>query len=747
MKRFFAFAGTLFLLQNLLCAAGDSPLLFDVQTEKRIQGIYLIGENEDFILITNKSRIYVYNANSGKLIWEDKVPNYTDEGIELIWNENRYIVSMKKGMRCYDVANGKVLWETKTDFKMSAYNKYFNFKTGFVLSFGNVLMGFNPNTGEIKWQSDGLDWNGDLYKEDISTIWSVEQEYGGRLLVLGDKVTQLIDAETGKMLGKVEINYNPKNPDPVSFIGDNAVALFGKDWTKSLDLRSGKELWAVEEEVNPKKGYLTFEHQGGHYALFGFAKTMMLLNLDKGERMWETGEEIAVNIDAMHLYDDGTLLAVGTKNRFKPMTLAGTNAWAVGLDFATGKMKYKTVIGANKLTSQKTRIPIIGLNIDNRSAVVHAIFDYPNGTLFYFFAQKPRMIGTDGEPGEAGVCEGVILMDPKTGVVKYRTNLTLYDVWEDDLNKANDKGPQVTPFPGNYDDLGETPELKIIGDYGYLNANNTIVKVELSTGKTIWSGPELGFVSYFTVDKGRVFGELGYSRWTYSYDLKGPKADDVVYKSKRNGYFILDEATGKEVWKIDDLKTPLDLFLNEYYPDKGILLLCDGQSLKCLDIQKGSYRWELDLKKQLMGAITADEGVAFILQAVSKEFYSGYNYYSVTTTKTYDISFEHGVFPQPDGNLLVIGSMGPALVNMEGKIMWKTEWDWNPKKINFVPHITEKGIVYQYKKNLTYISLKDGKNIWEVKADKAKDAEIFLDTNSKRLFLIEDNNNIRAYKL
>ena len=89
-------------------AQTEPEVLFDVKTDKQVKDIYLIGENEEHILLTNKARIFVHDSTTGEKIWDIEVPNYTDDGLDLIWNDKQFIVSTKSGK--LDI-NGKLLWE------------------------------------------------------------------------------------------------------------------------------------------------------------------------------------------------------------------------------------------------------------------------------------------------------------------------------------------------------------------------------------------------------------------------------------------------------------------------------------------------------------------------------------------------------------------------------------------------------------------------------------------------------------
>jgi hypothetical protein len=86
------------------------------------------------------------------------------------------------------------------------------------------------------------------------------------------------------------------------------------------------------------------------------------------------------------------------------------------------------------------------------------------------------------------------------------------------------------------------------------------------------------------------------------------------------------------------------------------------------------------------------------------------------------------------------------MMGLEGKIVWKSEWEWKNSKISFVPQVTPNGIIYQYKKMFTYFSLKDGQPIWESKEKRAEDQNVFLDSAKKRIFFV-DKKSITVYKL
>lgn len=233
----------------------EPEALFDVKLDKPMKHIYMIGDNEDYVLITNKSRIWVYDGNTGKLIWEDRVPKFIDDGLELFWNSKQYyIVSMKKGMRCYDVPTGKMVWETDTELKMKNFTRSYDFNTGYVLRFGKELKGFDPNTGKILWESDKLD-----HSSDFQSVYEYNYDFGGRLLVLGNKVTSILDAANGQVLGEVETKYNPAMDQLLFDVGQNLV-LLGKSETFVVDMKTGKTLGQTEITFNDEMAQVVYRY-------------------------------------------------------------------------------------------------------------------------------------------------------------------------------------------------------------------------------------------------------------------------------------------------------------------------------------------------------------------------------------------------------------------------------------------------------------------------------------------------------
>lgn len=718
----------------------EPEVLFELKTPKRIQRINILGDDGNLIFLHNKASLFVYDGNTGKKIWEDKIPKYTDDGLDLIWNEKYFITSMKKGMRCYDLATGKVVWETPTDIKMKTYQEYYNFNNVFVLRFDKYLMAFDPNTGEIKWQTEGkFNPSPALSEAGQYNIWSFDRSYGGRLLILEDKEATMYDAATGEMLGVVATKFTKKNAEPVATIGDDAIALFFNDGTASMSLKDGSVLWQIDDEVDPKRGYITFDDsQGTTYAAFGFKKSFAVLNLKTGLKLWETGDDFKVRPMNIDLLDDSTLYAVGIRKSLgaiAPHKQGGTVISAAAFDLQTGTMKYEPV---HLVYSPSASLDVFG--IVNENAGFLGPWQVDNDLLYYVFATNAKKF-EDPKLKEDGN-EGLIRINPMTGEVKWRTDFVLFDTWNKELTRAGKGSNNVNMFM----DMGLAPDPVLKGDYAYVSTGTGVAKVDIRTGDLVWQSPDYSLVLNVNVENGYVFGPIGYAAWSYSSDTKKQKAQDVINQTKRGGFFVLNDDTGAEVFSVEAKKSPLTLQLYYFNPETNMVYLSDGNDMQALNLATGEYAWEMDLKKKLTGPITAEDGVVFILTAVSSSTSWGYDSYTITTTKNYDVSMAHGIFPMDDRSFVVLAGDGLARVNPDGQVRWKSEWDWKRDKIQFRPTFTPKGLLYQYKKALKLISLENGQVLWQSKEKKAKDVEIQLDSRQSKVFVVGDK-DISCYRI
>jgi len=721
-------------------APSEAEVIFSVDVKKPIDTVNITGENDEFVLLTNKARVFVYNANTGEMLWETQVDDFVEGALEVIWNNTKFITSRKKGMICYDIASGEVVWQTTTTLKMKNYLDYYLFDDLFVIEMSDNFMAVDPENGSILWTSEKPAAESKLREAGIQTIYYYNGEYGSRILQLGKKQTTLLDAKTGVPMATAALKWTPKNDTPVTEIGDDAIGLFYKKGTMSLSLIDGKVLWVVEEEVDPKRGYLVFDVEDHPYGIFSFKKSAALMDLANGEKKWETSEEVAFKISQIRVLPDGTMLLFGKKNlafKSKEKPNRGIHNWVYAFDFATGDIKW----GPTFLTLSKP----------GSHNWVHDIYERPDGLLLYIYGDrtfKVTQADTTEWTEEGG--EGFALLDQNTGELKWQNYFSMREHWEKGLKgatifaeyfgDARNYGQVQKGYP-NWNDVA--PEPIFDGDFALVQGNGGWLKVDLTNGEILWQIPDIPYSSNVYYDQGKLFGSMGLSLWSYlaTSDLK---AEDLFNQTKKPGHFIIDTEVGELIYKTEKLKTPYNLYYEHYDPDTQMLYMCDGQYFRKLNLNTGMFEWEIRLKKQVTGDISAEEGVAFVLVGYSVSHSTTSYGWRTVTEKTYDHSMEHGIMLLENGNFLVRASEGIAVINPAGEIVWTTEWKWDPKKIEFTPKVTKNGILYQYKKDLVYYSLEDGSIIWKTKASKEADYMFFPDLSK---VLVTEKKKMIAYKI
>ena len=729
------------VIASCLCLAGpvlakpkvkppEPATLFSLKAKKPIESLNLIGDKGDLVFLSNRAHIYVYNGDTGKEVWEATVPKYAPDGLELIWNDKYYIASTRKGMICYDLSNGNVVWQTKTAVKMKHFIEYYNFATAFVLRFRDQLMGFDPNTGEVKWtiESEFVPSEA-LEKAGQSNIWSFDSPFGGRLLLLEDEAATLYDAATGDLLGSVSTEFTKKNLEPVTTIGDTAAILFFKDGTASMGLRDGAVLWQIHDEVDPKHGYIIVkDSQGTPYAAFGFKNSFAVLNMQTGQKLWETSEDLSLMPKEIELLNDSTLYAVGIYRKFSalpPYRQGGTVLEAAAFDLQTGQLKWGP---ARLVLSITVAVDIFGKH--DEPVGFQGPWDYHGDLVYYVYANSSREMSDEKLKTEGG--EGLLCLDPVTGEIKWRTDYTIYDTWADEFNRM---GFDFTA-PNGMEDAGLVPAPVLVDSVAYISTGKRVAKIDLNSGQTLWEGPDYNFIFNFTVADGRVFGPIGMADWHFDANAKKQKGTDVIRQTRRGGFYVLNAQNGEEMYSYEAKNSPLTLHYFDYVPEMNQVYLCDGDNLEAVNVDTGGVAWEMEMDKKLAGPISARDGVVFILTNVSSSNWYGGGGWNITTTKSFDVSMANGIHKMADNSLLIIGPRAIARVGADGNILFRAPWAWRRNKIQLAPTFTPKGILYQYKNALQLISTEDGSVIWQTKSGRASKVDIRLDPSQSKLFFI-----------
>jgi outer membrane protein assembly factor BamB len=594
------------------------------------------------------------------------------------------------------------------------------------------LIAFNPNTGEVSWRQEEYSISDELWEAGRSTVWELSRSFGDRLVVLGDKVSRVYDVATGEVIGSYEIEYDKKMiEEAITFSTDEVAVLFGEDNTVGINVNTGAEIWRIEEHVIPKYGYVEFEHEGTSFALIGDKKSSKLLNLITGEVLWTTPEKGSSIMVHAEVLDNGLLHTIG----FRSKLTIGTAVFAYGYDLMSGEVKYGPV-------------PLVRSSMGSVFGQVHAIAihlkDFGDEALYYTIASGSR--GFTYDPNEEWGAdwkdsnkmkggEGFTRFNKRTGELIYSTRLTLFDNWTDH-RKNWLSAPMSHPGAMIEEDKVIMPIFE--DNMAYVFAEPGLVKVNLDNGKTVWSSPEYDHVSGVHVANGKVFGSIGWATWYFETD--GDKAKGQVRDTKKQGFFVLDAATGEEIF-VEETKDPMNLFLSYYDENANAYYLANGRYLRKIDLANPRMAWELDLKKDDFGEIS-DKGVAIITTGVETSISGAY----ISTTTNYSYSMAHGIFPMEDGGFFVLSEDAIGKVDASGSVVFQKEWKWRGNKINFAPMFTSQGLLYQYKKLFQMISLDTGDVIWKTKEGKAKDVETFVSQDKTKLFVV-DKDEITCYRI
>ncbi|HNW42931.1 MAG TPA: PQQ-binding-like beta-propeller repeat protein [Elusimicrobiales bacterium] len=735
---------------NSAASAENAPQkLFHIENDKRV-GNFSLLQDDSIIAIRERTRLWSYDGNTGAKLWETKVKGGVDDGMHLVWNDKLYLMPLKKGMVAFDVNTGKQVWETKLDVKMKDFYKSYSYKDNFLLEFEKDMISLNPDTGEVAWRTSDMEYSKAAGKAGAQRLYYISKDWGSRILLLGKKGPSLIDAKTGKVLWKSEHDFSDEIEKPVLFTsaGQEAALLLYEEGASSIDLKTGQEAWFIKDEFEDATGLVQFEKDGGKYCLFAFGKELVMFDALSGKILWRTGKDSDLKgRPYMVQADGGNLLILTTRN-------LGTKGGLLTLfraSFDTGGVAWKRDLAFSKQMHMNFKIPIFGIRMRNSGIWYRDPIKTPNGLLFQTWGTATRKLDDKGEPGEKEG-EGLIMVNPETGDVVWRSYFKVFDTVSADAQKilageseAGIAGKGRNAMSAN--DVGYQnmiPAPVITGDVVYAMGNEGVLKLELATGKTLWESPKYGYVSKIMVDNGVVYGFQGSASWAYTADAKKEKADDVIIQSKKQGYFSLDAASGKELWNIKSSKKPYSIFNAIVGKDGKDLFLCDGRYLRRLDLTPATkgFAWELDLKKSDIGEIGAEEGVVFKERGTT---FSNYGSYTEKTT-SYDVSMQHGAWQLANGDLLVIAAEGPARISADGKIKWKTEWDWKRNKINFTPTRlqADKYLVYQYKKKIFCLDLETGEIKWMTK--EAKNSEIEFDAKEQKMFIVDDD-EVSAYAI
>ena len=712
----------------------EPETLFSLRTKNKIERINILGDEGELVFMQNFSHLYGYDGNTGELLWEAEIPKYANDGLDLIWNEELFITTVKKGMICYNLRNGQVLWQIETPLKMKDFKEAYTFRSAFILRFEEKIAAYYPQTGDLLWEAEELFYpSRELERAGFPTVYTFDREFGGRLLLLEDLAAYIYDAANGDLITSIAVEFTDENPVPVVTLEDEGVVIYYSEGTTSLNLKDGGVRWKVGDEIDPKRGFIPFEDSmGNHYAALGFKYSFATVNLDDGELLWDTDYSFAVRPIHVSLLNDSTLFVTGLRKSLDDLPgyeNGGSVILACAFNLNTGERLYDPV---SLVYTRMASVDVHG--IINEYAGYLGPYEQDGDFLFYVFADDAKSLNDPELKMKGG--EGLVRIDPFTGEVKWKNDYVLYNTWSRDMDRAGYKFQSVNEFT----DLGLAPEPVFDDTSAYVSTGHGLAKLSLATGDTIWTKPDDDILFHtMTLDGDRLFGPIGYSHWDYAPDAKKAKAEDVVYQTKRGGYFVFNAVTGEDVYVEESRKNPSTLFLEDYNPDNKLVYTSDGETIQALSVVDSSIVWTRNLNKDKdfkIGAINGADGVVFILTGVERDTTVDYHCWQSLEMKYFDVSMEHGIFPQEDGSLLILSSRAFGRLNADGSVIYRTPWEWQAKGVSLAPAILPQGMIFQAKTFLRMVSLEDGSTIWQTRNKISKDDDIRFDPSGSKIYFI-----------
>jgi len=749
--------------------AGEATPLFQLDTKKTAETV-ILDEDAGIAVIGSKAELAVFRLGSGEqvLAVQDK---FATDYFTIVLDGKYVVTTLDKGklLRAYNLASGQVAWESEPPAKLKNLYGVYDSPAGLLLHIDNDLYCIDAATGKTLWTKADLN----LAPQELrDAIYPVTGDFGVRLVALGapmTKIVHVLDGATGNVLAthSWELGLAAK---PVISIGNAGVAILHSEGVSGIDAASGKELWKVEGKLTGNDLLKKLKVGDTSYALFGFAESIAIINLNEGTLAYRSNGDMNLAIQNVKLVE-GTLVVTGLRDQTKgnpdEINNNGGFALAYGVDVAAGKLAWGPVVlvnsAMNSLASTTKAIGKFGglarmaqgdvaaglgqmKEADDaaRTPTTYVGFEGPakigDDVVYYVYAEDARVITSNSDSWSEGAGEGLVRINVATGEVVWRTGLTLFNAWEKPLKKVTDIS-EVWTLKSR--DLAPKPAIN--GDVAYVPAGGTVVKVNLNSGEVLWTGADHELVTKVFVVGNRVAAIVGGGMMESRIDVRSGKVEAVGGEAKVNGVQVLDAANGNEVAFIEMKDAPATM-LAQADEETDALYVANGETVQRIDLANGKIAWEQPLKK-VTGKIDAKSGSIIMREeAWLTTGTTALGFVSAEETEIEVVTAEMalGAFWCKDNSVIVMGPDGPAKIGRDGSVVWQSEWKFDPEKTRVAPKPTKAGILSATKSGYQLISLKDGSVIWTAKAD--EEDGVAFDSELGTMILM-GKKNVTAFKI
>ena len=268
-----------------------------------IENPYHITKDEKHITILNRIEGYgkCYEIQTGKVIWEDKFPIYSDgydskysfnefgkvfivecnkklvainkDNWKNIWNigvpeissnqliykfseDERYVYYFDENsfmMKCIEINSGKILWKKGIDSSSildEPYNNYFSINELFIIFSEKRIIAFNTADGSIAWEREFEKEVGTQYEYYSGRIDKVSIHNDIFILIYRDNLIA-IDTEDGEVLWDKPINKSMNSYDfyRTMFNGKEILVLYETNDIYVIDVETGDIINEFHEKI------------------------------------------------------------------------------------------------------------------------------------------------------------------------------------------------------------------------------------------------------------------------------------------------------------------------------------------------------------------------------------------------------------------------------------------------------------------------------------------------------------------
>lgn len=733
-----------------LTFGGKNPHnVWTLETKEDVEAKYFL-EDGKYFFVRAEDWMHFFDGENGKELWKLRIPDYEEAGLHMLWNEKDYIVGNEnEELVCYDVYTGKVKWQQKyPDIDQDDYTDMDNTKAGVILYYDDIALCVDFSNGKELWRRK-IRFDKNRVEKGLTTLWYTwGDEIGNRFLFATRDGMLLLDAKTGNELWKKEKDgelSDKEEIDAVNFYGSKALLMYDNDMIGFLDLKEGKELWTRKVEIGDIEGYSTIENAGGSdYLLLSLDDTQTMINLTTGSIAWETKPDQLVGILTKYrVMDGGKNVVCYFKQKNAPKE-RGTYLVLYNIEIATGKVNYKEKIAFTEWAPATGFANFLSKALTGKKAFEAADYgfvfsEYEVDGDVVFLIRGTKGAGDMADPlSRKGDGEGLVRINLNTGKVAYRSYFP--------LNKESSFWSKA-----NFD-INAAPEPEVEGDNIYLVGAERVVSANLKTGKVNWKiDDDLGFPVDWGIIDNTIYLKVGYQAFDISINAKSGNIDaKKSWNKDPYRIYAIDASNGKTIWKIVFKYDP-GLAMKDgsvsIDPLTRTLIGADEEHLFAVRLSRdagGKKLWSLNFDKDLKVGELDHEDCYAVTRTSSSSTSVGWNY--TTTTTSYSASARHVLYPVMRGDhIIVFGPDGVASVSMDGKIQWRTEWNWAGKKVTLPPQFLNNGkIVYMVKEDIQLMDEKTGKIHWKEEDD--YDATPIIPPNNKFLYMLEKD-EIRVYRI